>query len=55
MSDTDDHRCPNCGSTDLVAIRTKAIADELLECRSCMKLYRLAYEPDGITQRLVPV
>jgi hypothetical protein len=55
MIDTDEQRCPNCDSRDLVAIHTKAIADELLECRSCMKLYRLEYEPDGKTQRLVPV
>ena len=55
MSDIDDHRCPNCDSAGLIAIHTKAIADELVECRSCMRLYRLAYEPDGITQRLVPV
>jgi hypothetical protein len=40
---------------DLVIIDTKAISDELVECRSCMRLYRLAYEPDGKTQRLVPV
>jgi hypothetical protein len=55
MPDTDEYRCPNCGSADLAVINTKAIADELLECRSCMKLYQLVNEPDGITQRLVPV
>jgi hypothetical protein len=49
-----EHRCGNCGSTDLIAIHTKAIADELLECRSCMKLYRLEYEATGAT-RLVQV
>ena len=55
MIDIEDLRCPNCDSTDLVVVNTKAIADELLECRSCMKLYQIAYEPDGVTQRLVPV
>jgi hypothetical protein len=54
MLDTDEHRCPNCNSTDLVVINTKAIADELLECRGCMKLYRLEYEATGTT-RLVQV
>ena len=55
MPDTDEHRCPNCDSPDLVVINTKTIADELIECRSCMKLYQLKYEADGVTQRLVPV
>jgi hypothetical protein len=55
MPDPDEYRCPNCDSPDLVAINTKAIADELVECRSCMRLYQLVNEPDGKTQRLVPV
>ena len=55
MTDTDEHRCPNCDSPELVVINTKAIADELVECRSCMKLYRLEYEATGTTQRLVPL
>jgi hypothetical protein len=54
MPDTDEQRCPNCGSTDLAAIDIKAIADELIECRSCMKLYRPEYETNG-TALLVPV
>jgi hypothetical protein len=54
MPDTAEQRCPNCESTDLVVIHTKAITDELLECRSCMKLYRLEYEATGAT-RLVAV
>jgi hypothetical protein len=49
-----EHRCENCGSTDLVIIDTKAIADELVECRSCMKLYRVEYVAGGTT-RLVAV
>ena len=32
MLNTEDHRCPNCDSTDLFVIDTKAISDELLEC-----------------------
>lgn len=55
MTDTNEHRCPNCNSTDLVVINTKLIVEELLECRSCMKLYQLGYEPDGVTERLVPI
>jgi hypothetical protein len=55
MTDTDEHRCSNCDSPDRVVINTKAIAEELVDCRSCMKLYQLKYEPDGVTQRLVPV
>ena len=50
MPDTDEHRCPNCDSMDLVMIDTKAIEDELIECRSCMKLYRVEYEPSGATR-----
>jgi hypothetical protein len=49
-----DYRCPNCNSPDLTIIDTKAIADELLECRSCLGLHRVEYNADGST-RLVPV
>ena len=49
-----EHRCENCGSTDLEVVNTKAIADELVECRGCMKLYRTEYEAGGTT-RLVAV
>jgi hypothetical protein len=45
-----EHQCENCGSTDLVIVDTKAIADELLQCRGCMKLYRLEYQTDGWTR-----
>ena len=55
MHDTPgEQRCPNCDSTDLVVIDTKAIADELIECRGCMKLYRVEYEAGGAA-RLVAV
>ena len=50
MPNSDEDRCPNCDSTDLVLIKTKAIADELLECRSCMKLYRTECQSDGTTR-----
>jgi uncharacterized protein with PIN domain len=50
MSDPDEHRCPNCDSPELVVIDTKAIADELLECRSCMRLYRMENQSDGTTR-----
>jgi hypothetical protein len=30
MLDTDERRCPNCGSTDLVSIQLAAIDDALL-------------------------
>jgi hypothetical protein len=49
MLHADDHRCRNCDSTDLVVIDSKAISDELLECRSCMRLYRTEYEASGTT------
>jgi len=54
MTDTDDYRCPNCNSPDLTIIVANAIADELLECRSCLELHRVEYNADGST-RLVPV
>jgi transposase-like protein len=47
MPDFDEQRCPHCDSSDLVVINTKAITDELIECRSCMKLYRLEYDTSG--------
>ena len=50
MTNIDEQRCPNCDSTDLVVIVTNAIADELVECRSCIKLYRLEYETSGTTR-----
>jgi transcription elongation factor Elf1 len=50
MIDTEDHRCPTCGSTDLVVIDTKAIADELLECRGCKSIYQMESQPDGSTR-----
>lgn len=49
-----DYCCPNCNSTDLTIVVTNAIADELLECRSCLGLHRVEYTADGST-RLVPV
>jgi DcmR-like sensory protein len=49
-----EHTCPNCGSTNLVAIDPKAIADELLECRSCKRLCEVQYGADGAV-RLVQV
>ena len=54
MIGSDDLRCPDCGTTDLIVIHTAAIDDELLECRGCMKLYQLGYEADGTTAKLVP-
>lgn len=54
MTDSEDDRCPNCDSPDLVVVHTTAIADELIECRVCLKLYRLEYRTWG-TPRLVPV
>jgi len=49
-----DYRCPNCNSADLTIIVTNAIADELVECRSCLGLHRVEYNADGST-RIVPV
>jgi len=54
MTGTDEHRCPNCGSTNLVTIYTRIVADELMECRACLRLYRVEHASDG-TARLVPV
>jgi hypothetical protein len=51
--DDGDYRCPKCGS-DLITIYTDTIADELLECRACLRLYRVEYVSDGTT-RLVAV
>jgi RNA polymerase subunit RPABC4/transcription elongation factor Spt4 len=47
MTDTDEHRCPNCGSTELVSINTAAFDDELLECPSCKRLYAVKLKADG--------
>jgi hypothetical protein len=55
MTDADEYRCPNCGSADLASIQTEAIADEVLKCRSCTRLFQIVYEPDGVTERLVLV
>jgi hypothetical protein len=49
-----DLRCPNCGATDLVVIDTRVIADELIECRTCLRLHRVEHASDGTT-RLVAV
>jgi len=49
-----EHTCPNCGSTNLVAIDPKAIADELLECQSCKRMCEVQYGADGAV-RLVQV
>jgi uncharacterized protein YbaR (Trm112 family) len=46
--------CPSCGGVDLVGIQSDAIADELLECRSCKILYEITYAANG-TPQLVPV
>ena len=54
MTDNADYRCPDCYSTDLVAIYTRTIAEELRGCRACMRLYRVEHASDG-TKRLVPV
>jgi hypothetical protein len=54
MTDDSDYRCPDCGSTNLVTIHTATITDELIECRACMRLYRVEHASDGTT-RLVPV
>jgi len=50
-----DYECPKCGSTDLASIQTEAIADELVECRSCKGLFQIVYESDGTTPRVVEV
>ena len=54
MRDSNEYHCPNCDSTDFVIIDTKAIADELLECRGCKTIYQMEHQSDGST-RLVPV
>lgn len=54
MPDTDEQRCPNCDSPDLVVINTKTIADDVLECQSCSQLYAITYTANGSPQ-LVPV
>jgi hypothetical protein len=47
MSHSEEYRCPNCNSTDLVGIHTAAIDADLLECRSCMRLYKVDNGRDG--------
>lgn len=54
MTESGEQHCPNCDSTDLIIIDTNVITDQLLECRGCMKLYRLEHENTGAT-RLVQV
>ena len=54
MTDIDEHRCPSCDSTDLVKIQTDAIANELMECRSCRKLCEIKRDANG-TPQLVAV
>jgi hypothetical protein len=54
MNDSDECRCPYCDSTDLVGIHTAAIANELVECRSCMRLYEIKNDASE-TSQLVPV
>jgi hypothetical protein len=46
MPDTsDDLRCPNCAATNLVVIYTRVVAAELMECRACLRLYRVEHDP----------
>jgi len=54
MTETDEYRCPACDSTDLVVIDTRAIADELMECRACLRLHQVEHGADGRVQ-LVPI
>jgi len=54
MTYTDEHRCPNCDSTDLIMIDTRAMADELIERRACRTLHRVEHASVGTT-RLVTV
>jgi transcription elongation factor Elf1 len=50
----DEYRCPNCDSTDLVDVKTDAIANELMECRCCGRLCEVRYAVNG-TRQLVPL
>jgi ribosomal protein L37AE/L43A len=43
MYDLEEYRCPFCNSTDVARIETKAIYDELMECRSCKEIYPIEY------------
>jgi len=54
MTESDDYHCPNCDSMDLIVIDTRAIADELVECRACLRLHRVEHASNGAI-RLVPV
>jgi hypothetical protein len=50
-------RTTACAGTDrnhLASVQIRSIDDELLECQSCQRLYRVEGEPDG-TSRLVPL
>jgi hypothetical protein len=47
MTDSDECRCVNCSWTDLAAVETNVIADEFVECRSCLRLHLSEYDPDG--------
>jgi hypothetical protein len=38
-----DYRCPSCNSADVVRVQTKAIYDELIECRSCGGIFPMEY------------
>jgi hypothetical protein len=53
MTDTDEYRCPNCDSTDLIVIDTRAVADELVECRACLRLHRVEHVSDGGTRLVI--
>jgi hypothetical protein len=43
MYDLVDYRCPSCNSANVAKIRTEAIYDELMECRSCGGIFLLEY------------
>jgi len=46
MSHSQEQRCLNCDSTDVVIIHTAAIDAELLECHSCQRRYQIGDGPD---------
>jgi len=46
MFHSQEQRCPNCDSTDVVIIHTAAIDAELLECHSCQRRYQIGDGPD---------
>jgi ribosomal protein L37AE/L43A len=49
MYDLEEYCCPSCNSADVVRVQTKAIYDELMECRSCGGIYQVEYV-GGIAQ-----